>query len=450
MAEVTLISKRSVVSSTPVQLGKFYPLSVLDRVMEKHRVQMVYYYRSPTGTVKGDLSSKLRDSITETLLFFPIVTGRLIRDDGGKWVVKCNDAGMRIVEARAQGSVDTWLENADKEKELQLLYWEDMPHNPYFWPTFQVQMTEFEEGGLAVGLSCSHLLADPICASRFIKSWADVSLTGKMLDPPFFYPLPQRRQPRTTSLHNTHLLDTYRTIFHQLKPSSSLDQGQAEQLRTLTLTFTNQMVQASVDLASAGIRRPSPFQALAGLFWASISRIKGAGDRFVDMSICMDTRKILGLDQGFFGNCMVYNKVLGDGLDVNSISQATRGIGEAMKKVDYNGVMDLIEWLEHNDDQSPPSYMDSTSDDLICVSLEHIDPYSGVFGECMEPLRLSCYIEPVSHKGKVVVLPSPPSSEGPLSRVVMVTLPEDEVCRLCEDVLMTRFFPTGSQSDPLP
>ena len=73
---------------------------------------------------------------------FPMVTGRLERKEEGEecWVVKCNDAGVRMVEARGKGSVEDWLKSVDREKELQLVHWEDMFHKFYFWSTFYVQV----------------------------------------------------------------------------------------------------------------------------------------------------------------------------------------------------------------------------------------------------------------------------------------------------------------------
>ncbi|KAE9445240.1 hypothetical protein C3L33_22862, partial [Rhododendron williamsianum] len=90
----------------------------------------------------------------------------------------------------------------------------------------------------------------------------------------------------------------------------------------------------------------TPFEALAGLFWVCVSKIKGEGNgTLTNMSISLDMRETLGLDKGFFGNCMVYHKVpawecLGD---ENGLSEATFVIGEAMKKMENQRILDLIE-----------------------------------------------------------------------------------------------------------
>ena len=137
---VSYICKRTVVSTKPVEPGKYFPLSVLDRYMENNHIRMVYYYQTSGEGELGELTKKLRETLSEMLTHFPIVTGRLIKGERGHWKVKCNDAGVRMVEAKAKGSVEEWLRNVDRKKELMLVYWEAMYHKPYYWSPFCVQV----------------------------------------------------------------------------------------------------------------------------------------------------------------------------------------------------------------------------------------------------------------------------------------------------------------------
>ncbi|KAK4435807.1 hypothetical protein Salat_0744200 [Sesamum alatum] len=118
MAEVSFICKRTLSSTKPVQPGQFSPLSILDQVMERNHLRVGLYYGLQTRRRAGELTKKLRESMSDMLSTFPVVTGRLLRTSEGDWTTKCNDAGVRMVEARAEGSVDEWLKNVDREKEL--------------------------------------------------------------------------------------------------------------------------------------------------------------------------------------------------------------------------------------------------------------------------------------------------------------------------------------------
>ncbi|TKY58173.1 Rosmarinate synthase [Spatholobus suberectus] len=203
---------------------------------------------------------------------------------------------------------------------------------------------------------------------------------------------------------------------------------------TISLGFSDHMVQACMSMAQPN-GPVTPFEALASLFWVSLSKVKGLRSGLVDMSLCLDMRKVLGLDYGFFGNCMVYNKVHVEG---NKFPEAVVAISNVVAKMDGDGIMDLIEWLENNEINSPTMM---NGHDLVCASLEGVDPYLAMFQDWFKPIHVSYYVEPVLGEGQVLILPGPPG-EGPLSRVAMVTLREEEAIKLCEDDVISQFSPT--------
>ncbi|KAI9073979.1 hypothetical protein K1719_044043 [Acacia pycnantha] len=451
MEEVRYICKRTVVSTKAVEAGKYFPLSVLDRQMENNRIRMVYYYPTspPEADKIGEMTKKLRNSLAETLTFFPIITGRLIKDDDkGHWKVNCNDAGVRMVEGKAKGSVHRWLKHVNREKELQLLYCEPMFRKPYFWSTFYVQITEFEEGGIAIGLSFSHLLADTTCATKFMHAWADILSMNKMSAPPLFHPLPSRRLGNKNPNHQPYL-----NLINHYKSSTSKPIISATEAKytTISFGFSNEMVRTCMSMVqSPGGPTPSPFEALAGLFWVCLSMIRGMNKNngLVDMSICLDVRKALGLDYGFFGNCMVYNKVHArdsENNNNNRLAQAASSIREVVSKMNGSeGIMDLIEWLEDNDDGLINCPTMTNCHDLICADIGEVNPYLTRFEGEFEPIRVSYYVEPVLEEGQVLIMPAS-SKEGPLSRVVMVTLrDQDEAIKLREDELISHLGPATS------
>ncbi|KAL7159459.1 hypothetical protein ABFS83_01G028200 [Erythranthe nasuta] len=447
---VSFICKRTVVSTKPVQPGQFSPLSVLDRLNnENNNIRIVFYYSFPARKTAGELTDKLRESISDMLSYFPVVTGRLLRTSDGDWTIKCNDAGLRMVEAKVmKGSVEKWLQNVDREKELKLVHWEEMFHKPYFWSTFYVQITEFERGGLAIGLSCTRLLCDPICATMMIKAWADTTLIGQITSPPLFRPLPI--QNRNTNHHSSSLLDGYGSYLNS-SPVPKSDNN-TKNITTVTLQFNQESVRKLCVATGNDVNGhgpdPTPFQALAGLFWTCISRAKGMKRGFVDMSVCLDTRKVLGLDKGFFGNCIVYNKVVllrGDGKYGNYevLSDAVASIKEAVSEMDgRDHVMELIEWLESEKINRNSLVINGCDDHLICVDLESVDCYSAVFEENVVPVRVSYYMDGAGvGGGQILVMPAPGGGDGPESRVVAVTLPEDEAEKVLEDSLIRQLGP---------
>lgn len=141
---VRLICTRTVVSTKPVEQGRVYRFSVFDHVMEPNHIRLVYYYQSSRTRELGEITKKLRESLAYTLNCYPVVTGRLVKETDGteenRWKVKSNDAGVRMIEARATGTVEEWRRSVTREEELKLVHWEDMYHLPYYWSTFYVQV----------------------------------------------------------------------------------------------------------------------------------------------------------------------------------------------------------------------------------------------------------------------------------------------------------------------
>lgn len=264
-----------------------------------------------------------------------------------------------------------------------------------------------------------------------------------MVSPPIFHPLPPRKPQNKRPNNNSHtgLISHYKSSIE--KPISI----KKSKYTTISMGFSHHMVQDCMSMAQingSSSPRPTstPFEALAGLFWVALSKIKGIQNGLLDMSICLNVRKITGLDKGFFGNSMLYNKVHLEekfNLDLyeNKFPQATMAIRDVVAKINNEEVMDLIEWFKNNDVDSSPMMR---GHDLVFTSLEDVDPYSAIFQDMLKPIQVSYYIEPVFGEGHVLILPTP-LDEGPLGRVVMVTLQEEDAIKLCEDEFISQFSP---------
>jgi hypothetical protein len=138
-SRVTRFAKSTAASVTPVRPGKTHALSPLDNAMERHTVLVVLYARAGPGLDR----ERLKESLSEVLSLYPAMTGRLTRGGDAAhpgWVVKCNDAGVRMVYARAAVSLDEWLRTATGDEETDLVYYEPMGPEPYIWSPFYVQV----------------------------------------------------------------------------------------------------------------------------------------------------------------------------------------------------------------------------------------------------------------------------------------------------------------------
>jgi hypothetical protein len=137
-SRVSVHSMLTAVSSQPVGSGKTHPLSVLDHAMGLHTVHVVFYYKkNPFGIFDVD---PLRIALSEVRCLYPPVTGRLTRGESGNWLLKCNDAGVRVLRAKVEATMDEWLRSADSSEEKDLTFWEEIPEEPSTWSPFRIQV----------------------------------------------------------------------------------------------------------------------------------------------------------------------------------------------------------------------------------------------------------------------------------------------------------------------
>ncbi|XP_012845652.1 PREDICTED: protein ECERIFERUM 1-like [Erythranthe guttata] len=436
-SRVKVESILSVVSSNPTRPGKVHKLSLLDQSMGPHTIHIVFYYGSnpfSDGPMSSDLEN-FRVSLSDVLDEYPVVTGRLTRGpDGGGWQVKCNDAGVRVLQARVDATVDEWLRSADVDEERDLTVWEDMPLDPSFWSPFRIQVNNFKCGGLAIGLSCTHMHADITSATLLIKSWADYHSTQTLTYPPIFT-LPTHTHPQNTTTPPPHSPTTNTT-----PPPTKM--------ATVTMKFSGPAVEKCLSGARSQCPDATPFDVLVALLWSKIAHWQEphtADDNKRSISICTDSRGNRGqktkIPLGYFGNALSFSV-----LTVEADELSSGKLGQVCEYVHRHVV-----------DRAGPGLVDGDGEDpvrvygpqITCVSTEHLVDaekngeaimYSAVFdnnnnnnknnikGE--KPLHVSYSYGNVVGEGLIVVVPT--AEVGP-GRAVTVTLPEEQIDMLCKD-----------------
>lgn len=421
-SRVKVTSLLSVVSSKPIEAGKVHKLSKPDQEMGLRKVQVIFYYES-NPFIHGPMSDQLdnlRVSLSHLLNDYPVVTGRLNRDpeDGG-WQIKCNDAGVRMVRAKAGTTLDEWLRSADAEEEQDLMVWEDMPQDPSFWSPFRIQITNFDCGGMAIALRCHHMQADITSAALLIKSWTDVHRGQPLLHPPIF----QLSAPPTV-----RLIPPLETV-----PNHAIPQKMA----TLTMKFSSNSVEKFMSHVRNQCPEADPFEALVALLWSRITRWQeptSFGGRKCSLSICVDLRNRgpKSVPLGYFGNAMRFSSLSVDVEDLTS-----PGIGKVANSI-HSHVADL------KGDDKPYGMYDS---ELTCINTENILDvdngqslmYAAKFDKGKEPVHVSYSVGNEEGQGLIIVMPA---REPGLGRSVSVTLPEEQIANLRKDHSILEFEPT--------
>ncbi|XP_030506110.2 hydroxycinnamoyltransferase [Cannabis sativa] len=445
-SRVSVHSTLTAVSSRPVGSGnKTHKFTSLDHAMGLHSLHIVFYYRD--NVLKDFDLDPARVSLSDALSLYPQVTGRIARNGDGNWEVKNNDAGVRVVKAQVGASFDEWLRSADGMEEKDLMVWDEMPKDPTNWSPFRIQINEFEGGGVAVGLSCTHMHADPTSATLLFKSWIDTHRGRAIAHPLVNSGSDLCTRPDTNPKKNSV------TYYHA---KSIARAAPLVKMATATFKFSNAILKQCLSGISESCQNATPFDYLGALFWTRVAQLKVLKNiSTYSLSICTDFRKLLKktpLPLGYYGNALHFSMLslqvreLSSGSDLGHV---VRELHHHVASVDDDEVRSAIDWLESRrkrEGEEENSYGPAFrmyGPELTCVKVDHLGSscgpngsvvgplmYDTAFDEGAEPVHVSYHIGNVEGEGLIMVMPS---SEGGLGRVVTVTLPENELAALCED-----------------
>ncbi|KAL2661466.1 hypothetical protein GLYMA_03G246600v4 [Glycine max] len=427
-SRVAVNSKLTVVSSRPVSAsgkGKAHALSALDSAMGSHTVHVIYYYKNEEKWFESfDLLDPLRESLSEVLTLYPTVTGRLGKRgvDGG-WEVKCNDAGVRVIKASVDATLDQWLKSASGSEENLLVAWDHMPDDPTTWSPFRIQVNRFEGGGVAIGISCSHMVADLTFLASFFKSWTEVHRHLAITHPPFVAPLPN------------HADDDAESLPRHAKTHSPRN------MATATFKFSSSIINRCLSKVHGTCPNATPFDFLAALFWNRIARVKPPKNHHQThcLCICTDFRNLIkaSLPIGYFGNALHFS-MLSQKVEDMQLGGIVSAVHSHLK-----GLSEEEIWSTNNEG----NYYCMYGTELTCVCMEHLVfeeeneslLYAAMFGNNEKPIQVSCRVGNVDYgEGLITVMPS---EEGGLSRTVMVMLPEEELAELSKDEAILELEP---------
>ncbi|XP_010556179.1 PREDICTED: BAHD acyltransferase At5g47980 [Tarenaya hassleriana] len=194
--KVEILSRETVKPSspTPPHLRTVH-LSFFDVMTPPVYTGGLLFYRinGVAGEI-GDISGKLKKSLSETLTRFYPLAGRI----NGK-VIDCNDEGAVFIEARVGSSLSDLLVNPSPSSLIGLL--PDGRPRAGMWPLLLVQVTSFScGGGFVVGICLSHRVSDATALSIFIRGWsATANGRGDTVAPGFtasrVFPSPPGQEP---------------------------------------------------------------------------------------------------------------------------------------------------------------------------------------------------------------------------------------------------------------
>lgn len=347
-----------------------------------------------------------KTAMFEWLEKFYVPCGRLRRAKSGRAYVKCNDCGVRLIEAQCGKSLEEWLEIKDENMEDLLVYEQVIGPEINFSPFALLQLTTFKCGGISLGLYWAHIIGDPFVASEFMSAMGP-TFSGQKLAYLHAH-VPSHPKPK-------------------LSPSPTKDPLSLKRVDpvgdTWKITNNCKMETFSFNLSAENITKlcenfsgktPS-FESICAIIWKCVAKVR-FGHEPKCVTICKN------------GSKNDKRNVVGNGQVINVV--------EPEFSVSKASLDDIVNWLSSQSIEDTISIEGGVEKDqglsdfifyganLTFLDLDGVDIYKFEI-RGIKTVNVSCRIEGVGEEGVVLVFPN-----GKGGKVVRFIMPEDEVLEL--------------------
>ncbi|KAK4740885.1 hypothetical protein SAY87_024473 [Trapa incisa] len=406
-------------------------LTGLDLAVKLHYLRGVYFFHSTAEDVPLRIES-LKEPMFRWLETSYPAAGRIRRAEGrasgggGRPFVKCNDGGVRIVEARSEKTVDEWLameDHANIDGKV-LAYDQVLGPDLGFTPLVFVQFTWFKCGGMSVGLSWAHVLGDLFSASSFMNMWGRV-MAGHASPSPnstIDGAAPTSRPPRSTAIVVSSLRQVEPVGDHWITTSNRTT------MRTHTFHVTSHRV---CGVLPPNGNCPSCFYVLSALLWKCISKIRGVDWPRAVTVVCSGS----SYDRCYLpGNHMTVGTV-----EAGDSPVSVSDVAELASWMEKHTVSEnqRIEEMAGRDGSGKPSDYILYGSNLTFVDLEYADIY-GLELKGQKPAYASYTIHGVGDEGVILILPckgvAGVGKRGMNGWTITVTLPGNEGLELEKEI----------------
>ncbi|CAL9037605.1 protein ECERIFERUM 26-like [Musa acuminata AAA Group] len=401
-----------------------HELADVDLVMKLHYVRTVYYFEQHE-TIDGLTIVDIKKPMFPWLNSYFPVTGRIRRTEAGRPLIKCNDCGVRIVEAKCCRTLEEWLRVPHSARWRPLVPDKVLGPELHFSPMVYVQFTKFKCGGMAIGYSWSHVLGDPVTGTNCINLWG--RLLGGNPPPksllPHSAPTPTGRPARQAPASATPL------SVKQVEPvGDHWLVTNACKMATDSITITESRLER---LQSEKLNGVPAFEMISALFWRCLASVRRGGREPRVVTICRHKPRAKRCAQ-------LSNEQMISTVSTSAASPADLDLAALAQLVSKQQVDEtkLVEESIDGDGGKPDFVVYGAN--LTFVDMEGVD-LSGLDIKGEKPVQVDCVIDGVGDEGAVLVFPrGADAGGGSKGGAAVLILPEDQIMKL-KEVLKREF-----------
>ncbi|CAL9151305.1 unnamed protein product [Musa hybrid cultivar] len=328
------------------------PLTIFDRFACDIHIAVLYAFTAPTPS-----NADIVEGLSETLAHFPMLAAQLGHDCGGRpcLMVGGGGGGVLVVEATVSSTLAEHMP-LEPSPDLLLLHprTEDAAH------LLLVQLNRFRCGGLVVGLSAHHKVADGQSMSAFLVAWGQ-AVRGIPIDPLPLYDrswLKPRVPPRCEFQHwgldfmpITPRDDEFASHNNLVEPS---------RITNILLRYSSEFITGKLKAETKA--KYTTFETLLAHVWRKITAARGLeGGEETTIRVTVNGRRRLKppVSDHYFGNLVLnaYPRSTAEMLARGGLEEAAKVVHEAIARTSGDYVQSMVDLGDmYGDEELVPVY----------------------------------------------------------------------------------------------
>ncbi|KAF5188284.1 Hydroxycinnamoyl-CoA shikimate/quinate hydroxycinnamoyltransferase, partial [Thalictrum thalictroides] len=304
----------------------------------------------PNGSSNFFDANVLKKALGRVLVPFYPIAGRLKKNNKGRIEFDCNDEGAIFVEAETDSVLDDLGDFVVSKQINQLLPFVDNTKDSY--PLLSVQVTYFKCGGVSLGVTMEHSVADGTSGIYFTNSWARIARGLDIKVQPFIdRTLLRSRNPPTPCF--THIEHQPPPTMVAMAPSEKmLKLKQGSQPFTVSMfKLTSHQISLLKSQCNNASVRFSSFEVIAAHVWRCACKARCLqNDQESQISIAIDGRSRLSpaLPSEYLGNAIfsITPMLTAGELLSKSLTDVVQTIHQTIVRADNEYLRSSIDYME--------------------------------------------------------------------------------------------------------
>ncbi|KAF8391541.1 hypothetical protein HHK36_023847 [Tetracentron sinense] len=286
------ILKASSSSKNPISNAQI-PLTIFDKAAFDLHVAVLYAFRAPVPS-----NEAIKKGLSKVLVHYPHLAGRIMTDKQGNSCFLLNNAGIRLIETFVPTTLAEQLPFTPATEMGHLL-----PPVEGIEELLQIQLNRYACGGLVIGQTSHHRVADGQSMSSFNISWARI-VRGLDVDLIPFHDRSSVSVPRNPPKFEFN----HRSI--EFRKSTVLDTSTfSSSIENFVVNFSSDFINKLKSKVSEGNQRYSTFECLLAHLWKKVTQARGlAPEECTQVRVAVNGRARMkpAVPMEYFGNLVLW------------------------------------------------------------------------------------------------------------------------------------------------